>query len=91
MSRLKQVKELFRTDHILFTFMPAPTLRLLLFDHKGLLLGEIRDQNMRWFMWMIPNFLSLLFPKEYVLINNKEEDHREVLYESRINEFNDDL
>ena len=53
--------------------MPAPTLRLLLFDHKGLLLGEIRDQNMRWFMWMIPNFLSLLLPKKYVLFNNKEE------------------
>ena len=65
--------ELLHTDHILFAFMPAPTLRLLLFDYKGLLLGEIRDQNMRWFMWMIPNFVSLLLPKKYVLINNKEE------------------
>lgn len=65
--------ELFHVDHILFAFMPAPTLRLLLYDHKGLLLGEIRDQNMHWFMWMIPNFLSLLLPKKYVLLNNKEE------------------
>ena len=59
-------------DHILFAFMPAPTLRLL-FDHKGLLLGEIRDQNVRWFMWLIPNFISLLLPKKYVLMNNKED------------------
>lgn len=66
-------KELLHTDHILFAFMPAPTLRLLLFDHKGSLLGEIRDQNMRWFMWMIPNFLSLLLPKKYILINSKDE------------------
>lgn len=66
-------EELLHVDDILFVFMPAPTLRLLLFDHKGLLLGEIRDQNMRWFMWMVPNFLSLLLPKKYVLLNNKEE------------------
>ena len=66
-------EELLHADHILFAFMPAPTLRLLLFDHKGLLLGEIRDQNMRWFMWMIPNFLSLLLPKKYLLLNNREE------------------
>lgn len=65
--------ELFRTENILIVFMPAPTLRLLLFDHKGLLLGEIRDQNMHWFMWLVPNFLSLLFPKKYELINSKEE------------------
>lgn len=66
-------EELLHADHILIAFMPAPTLRLLLFDHKGLLLGEIRDQNMHWFMWMIPNFLSLLLPKKYILINSKEE------------------
>lgn len=65
-------EELLSADHILFAFMPAPTLRLLLFNHNGLLLGEIRDHNMRWFMWMIPNSLSLLFPKKYELINNKE-------------------
>lgn len=64
---------LLHMDYILFVFMPAPTLRLLLFDPEGLLLGEIRDQNMRWFMWMVPNFLSLLLPKKYVLLNNKEE------------------
>ena len=66
-------EELLYADHILFAFMPAPTLRLLLFDHKGLLLGEIRDQNIRWFMWLIPNFLSILLPKKYILINSKEE------------------
>lgn len=69
----KTSEELLCTDHILFAFMPAPTLRLLLFEQNGYLLGEIRDENMRWFMWMIPNFLSLLLPKEYVLINNHQE------------------
>ena len=71
--------------------MPAPTLRLLLFDHKGLLLGEIRDQNMRWFMWMIPNFLSLLLPKKYVLMNNKEDIVANYHLKGRTNQFNDYL
>lgn len=62
--------QLFSAKNILVAFMPAPTLRILFFDSNGLLLGEIRDQNMRWFMWLIPNFLSLLLPKRFELINS---------------------
>lgn len=51
---------LFKNEHVLLTFMPAPTLRLLLFAPDGSLMGEVRDSNMKWFMWMIPNFLSML-------------------------------
>lgn len=65
--------ELLEAEHILLVFMPAPTLRLLLFDPNGLLLGEIRDQNRRWFMWLLPNIISLLLPKNYELVNTKEE------------------
>jgi hypothetical protein len=64
---------LLQTENILLTFMPAPTLRLLLFASNGSLLGEIRDQNMKWFMWMVPNFLSMLLPKRYELVNQKGE------------------
>ena len=63
--------ELFSTEDVLVVLMPAPTLRLLLFNSDGFLLGEIRDQNMRWFMWLIPNFLSILLPKKYELVNHQ--------------------
>ncbi|MFE4239971.1 hypothetical protein ACM6Q7_12545 [Peribacillus butanolivorans] len=62
---------LLQTEHVLLTFMPAPTLRLLLFAPNGSLLGEIRDLNMKWFMWMVPNFLSMLLPKRYELVDHE--------------------
>ncbi|RID81640.1 hypothetical protein D1953_20090 [Peribacillus asahii] len=62
--------QLLSIDHVLVVFMPAPTLRMLLFDSKGLLLGEVRDQNTRWFMWLIPNVVSLLLPKRFILLDS---------------------
>ncbi|RFU65404.1 hypothetical protein [Peribacillus glennii] len=55
------------TKDILLTFMPAPTLRVLLFHPDGSLLGEIKDRNMSWFMWMVPNSLSMILKKRYIL------------------------
>ena len=63
--------EFLQNENFLLTFMPAPTLRLLLFAPNGSLLGEIRDRNMKWFMWMVPNFLSILLPKRYELVNHE--------------------
>ncbi|CAH0347305.1 hypothetical protein [Bacillus sp. CECT 9360] len=57
------------TTDILLAFMPAPTLRVLLFHPDGSLLGEIRDRRMQRFMWIIPNTISVLLPKRYVLTN----------------------
>lgn len=76
-SRIKELpRDLYGTntglldaEHILLTFLPAPTLRLLLFAPDGNLMGEIRDRNMKWFMWMVPNFLSMLLAKRYDLVN----------------------
>ncbi|MCK1991092.1 hypothetical protein GW626_12175 [Peribacillus muralis] len=78
-SRIKELPDdLFGTnadlldaEHILLKFLPAPTLRLLLFAPDGSLMGEVRDRNMRWFMWMIPNFLSMLLPKRYELVDHE--------------------
>ncbi|CAH0277002.1 hypothetical protein SRABI96_03863 [Peribacillus sp. Bi96] len=62
---------LLKTEYVLLTFMPAPTLRLLLYAPNGSLMGEIRDLNMKWFMWMIPNFLSILLAKRYELVDHE--------------------
>lgn len=53
--------------NVLMTFMPAPTMRVLLFNPKGKLLGEIKDSNVSWYKWLIPNTLSTLLPHTYVL------------------------
>ncbi|MFK4391015.1 hypothetical protein CN563_20705 [Bacillus sp. AFS026049] len=78
-NRMKELPEehigtnagLFKNEHVLLTFMPAPTLRLLLFAPDGSLMGEVRDLNMKWFMWMIPNFLSMLMAKRYELVDHE--------------------
>ena len=78
-SRIKELPDefigtnagLLKNEHVLLTFMPAPTLRLLLFAPDGSLMGEIRDLNMKWFMWMIPNFLSMLMAKRYELVDHE--------------------
>ncbi|WP_285766009.1 hypothetical protein [Peribacillus sp. SI8-4] len=78
---------LMQAEHILLTFLPAPTLRLLLFAPDGSLMGEIRDRNMKWFMWMIPNFLSMLLAKQYELVNH--EGHVRAEYHIKKGLFNE--
>ena len=48
---------------LLLAYLPAPTIRILLFSPEGGLLGEIRDRNMNWYMWLIPNCVSFFLPK----------------------------
>jgi hypothetical protein len=60
---------LLHEKELLLAFMPAPTLRLLFFKPDGTLAGEMRDKNMNWFMWMIPNSISLFLPKRYILLD----------------------
>ncbi|WP_154663048.1 hypothetical protein [Bacillus massiliigorillae] len=55
----------------MMVFMPAPTLRVLLFNGKGQLLGEINDSNTSWYKWFIPNNLLSLMPNAYVLTDCK--------------------
>ncbi|WP_019241819.1 MULTISPECIES: hypothetical protein [Bacillus] len=58
---------LLEEENILMTFMPAPTLRVLLFTPKGKLVGEICDYHSEWYHWLIPNSLSAILPHTYVL------------------------
>ena len=64
---------LLNSEHVLMAFLPAPTLRLLLFSEQGALLGEIRDRNMKWYMWMIPNMVTMILPKSYELVDSSGE------------------
>lgn len=56
---------LFDKDQVVITFLPAPTLRMQMFDINGKLLGEIRDMQFWTFRWFLPYFLDRFFMKRY--------------------------
>ncbi|MEK3990825.1 hypothetical protein [Robertmurraya sp. FSL R5-0851] len=46
-------------------FLPAPSLRMLLFNKNGQLSVEIKDVYQYKFRWFIPYFIDQFFPKTY--------------------------
>ncbi|MBU8878779.1 hypothetical protein BGM26_07220 [Bacillus sp. FJAT-29790] len=58
---------LLKKDSVLITFMPAPSLRMLLFDPEGQLVGEIKDMKFWSIRWVMPYFLDKLFKRKYGL------------------------
>lgn len=61
--------ELLNTDNLLITFMPAPSLRMLLFDPHGNLIGEVKDVKFWWWRWFLPYTVDRLFPSVYGLFD----------------------
>ncbi|EFV77897.1 hypothetical protein HMPREF1013_01883 [Bacillus sp. 2_A_57_CT2] len=62
-------------SYLMIAFMPAPSLRMVLFDPEGRQVGEIRDMKMWKFRWFLPYFLDRLFPRRlgiYDYNNNLE-------------------
>ncbi|WP_409298281.1 hypothetical protein V1498_08675 [Peribacillus sp. SCS-26] len=58
-------------SYLLFSFLPAPTLRLLLFSSDGSAAGELRDCNMKSGLWLVPGFMTDLLKKNYCLIDSE--------------------
>ncbi|MEH7344785.1 hypothetical protein V7122_13100 [Bacillus sp. JJ1532] len=58
---------LFDKEQVVITFLPAPTLRMQMFDINGNLLGEIRDRQFWPFRWFLPYFLDRVIEKRYGL------------------------
>lgn len=57
-------------EQYLLTFMPAPSLRLLLFTPDGQNNIEICDKRKNKLRWFLPYFLDRLFPAEYGLFHS---------------------
>lgn len=51
-------------------FLPAPSLRMLLFSQNGQLGVEIKDVYQYKFRWFIPYFIDQFFPKTYTCSNS---------------------
>lgn len=59
-------------NQYLLTFMPAPSLRLLLFTPDGHNNVEILDKRYSRIRWFLPYFIDKLFPAEYELYQSNK-------------------
>lgn len=64
---------LFETNHMLIAYLPAPSLRMLLYAPSGKLLGEVKDLRFWQWRWFLPYFMDRLFSGMYGLYNEKGE------------------
>lgn len=58
---------------MLLEFLPAPSLRMLIFNPDGLLIGELRDLECRKYRWLLPYFIDILLPQAYGLFDERNQ------------------
>ncbi|MDZ5473812.1 hypothetical protein SM124_19005 [Bacillus sp. 31A1R] len=56
---------LFEGVHFPITFVPSPSLHLLIYNPDGVQVGEIKDLNSKKYRWFLPYFLDKLIPISY--------------------------
>lgn len=66
-SEVEKKLNLLKEEAILIHFMPAPSLRMLLFGKDGQVLGEIKDMKFWSIRWILPYFLDRIFERKYGL------------------------
>jgi hypothetical protein len=66
------VKSLLQTKTVLLTYLPAPSLRMLVFDGNGMVLGEIKDEKFKVIRWYLPYFIDRLYSKSYGFYNAED-------------------
>jgi hypothetical protein len=60
-------------ENVLLTFLPAPSLRMMLFDVNGNLIGEVKDAKFSWWRWFLPYFADRFFTRVYRLSNHEQQ------------------
>lgn len=67
------VTDLFECEALLLSFLPAPSLRMLLFEPKGTVVGEIRDIRFSAWRWLIPTMIDSIVSHSYGVYNAQNE------------------
>lgn len=77
MEEITQLNEkkvrLYDSDRYLLAFMPAPSLRMVLFTPEGIAVGELRDVHSAKIRWFLPYFIDKWIPAEYGLYNEENQ------------------
>jgi hypothetical protein len=67
------MSNLYSTNNILLGFMPAPSLRMVMFDPDGNQVGEVRDKRFWWWRWCLPYLVDRVFPNELFLYDQNKQ------------------
>lgn len=67
LTKFQTCSSLLDNNNYLIEFMPAPSLRMLLFDSCGFVVGEVKDARFWWWRWFLPYFIDRLLPNIFVL------------------------
>lgn len=73
LSESQKPPNLFFEKQLLITFLPAPSLRLLLFATNGIKIGEMRDLCFSPVRWFLPYFIDRLIAKKFGLYDQDGE------------------
>lgn len=70
-NRAASAAELLEKEYLLLTFLPAPSMRMLMFAPDGQLMGEIRDYEQNKLRWFLPYFADKWFSNAYGLYDSE--------------------
>ncbi|MFE8702017.1 hypothetical protein ACFYKX_15580 [Cytobacillus sp. FJAT-54145] len=60
-------------QNLLFSFMPAPSLRMVFFHTTGQYGGELKDVEYSGYRWFLPYFADKRLPRNYGLYNDQQQ------------------
>ncbi|MFB6466165.1 hypothetical protein ACE38V_04995 [Cytobacillus sp. Hz8] len=64
-------------------FLPAPSLRMVLFEPKGRMVGEIKDIQFWKIRWFLPYWIDRFIPKKYGVYNHQQQFIGKILIKKR--------
>lgn len=64
-KEVNQPVRVMEENEVLLAFMPAPTIKLLIFNSTGKQMGEIRDRKFQNYRWFLPYFFMQLGAGQY--------------------------
>ncbi|WP_312098820.1 hypothetical protein [Niallia sp.] len=67
------VKSILKTNTVVLSFLPAPSLRMIVFDRDGQEVGEIKDEKFSVIRWYLPFLFDRIYPKSYGFYNTNAE------------------
>ncbi|MFO1444777.1 hypothetical protein KDN24_16530 [Bacillus sp. Bva_UNVM-123] len=61
----EQTRKLLQIDDVMIAFLPAPSLRMIIFEKDGKQVGEVKDLKNWTIRWYLPYFLDNLLKRNY--------------------------
>lgn len=66
-----QARSILKTNSVVLSFLPAPSLRMVVFDRDGQEIGEIKDEKFSIIRWYLPFLFDRFYTKSYGFYNTQ--------------------